>query len=126
VKSGLTTEELLAQHAAAGEKAPTPVQAKPAKLAPGKLKGAVKAAMPKALKPMLATQTSAPPADAAGWIHEIKFDGYRTLAFVKDGGVRLMTRAGLDWTERYGVLAQAFAALPCEEAILDGEIVVVD
>ncbi|HHY50873.1 MAG TPA: DNA ligase D, partial [Alphaproteobacteria bacterium] len=95
-------------------------------LAPGRLKGAVQAPMPTRLRPMLATQTKAPQADETGWIHEIKFDGYRTLAFVKDGTVRLMTRTGLDWTERYGVLAQAFAGLPCTAAILDGETVVVD
>jgi bifunctional non-homologous end joining protein LigD len=124
VKSGLTTKELLAR--AAEKKAAPAAKAKPAKLEPGKLKGAVKAAMPIKLKPMLATQSDLPPKDASGWIHEIKLDGYRTLAFVKDRKVRLITRAGLDWTERYGVLANAFADLPCKEAIIDGEIVVVD
>ena len=59
-------------------------------------------------------------------MHEIKFDGYRTIAIVSGGKVRLLTRTGIDWTERYGVLADAFAALPCKEAIIDGEIVVVD
>jgi bifunctional non-homologous end joining protein LigD len=124
VKSGLTIEELEASAAP-----PAPAPAKPAKtkkLEPGKLKGAVKAAMPAKFKPMLATPSNSPPRDKDGWIHEIKFDGYRTLAFVSNGKARLVTRTGIDWTDRYGVLANAFAALPCKEAILDGEIVVVD
>ncbi len=44
----------------------------------------------------------------------------------RDGKVRLITRAGIDWTKRYGDLPQAFAQLPCREAIIDGEIVVLD
>ncbi|TGV63652.1 ATP-dependent DNA ligase, partial [Mesorhizobium sp. M2D.F.Ca.ET.160.01.1.1] len=39
---------------------------------------------------------------------------------------RLITRGGIDWTKRYGDLAGAFAKLPCREAIIDGEIVVLD
>ena len=50
-----------------------------------------------------------------GWIHEIKYDGYRTLVFFDAGEVRLITRNGHDWTERYGALAKAFAKLPCQE-----------
>jgi ATP-dependent DNA ligase len=38
--------------------------------------------------------------------------------------VRLITRSGLDWTHRYGDLGAAFAALPCWDAVIDGEIVV--
>ena len=127
VKSGLTIEELYAR-----TKAPTPAAAKPrraakpTKLSPGKLTGAVKAPMPQKFKPMLATQGTAPPSGDTGWIHEIKYDGYRTLAFISDGKVRLLTRTGIDWTDRYGVLAGAFTALPCKDAIIDGEIVVVD
>ena len=60
------------------------------------------------------------------WLHEIKFDGYRTIARVDGGEVRLITRSGLDWTDRYGVLAKAFQGLPCEQALIDGEIVVQD
>jgi bifunctional non-homologous end joining protein LigD len=59
-------------------------------------------------------------------VHEIKFDGYRTLAFLDGGKVRLVTRSGLDWTGRYGNLPKAFGALSGHSAILDGEIVVVD
>src|SRR6185312_12951534 len=45
---------------------------------------------------------------------------------VEAGKVKLITRTGIDWTDRYGVLAAAFDKLPCKQAILDGEIVVVD
>jgi bifunctional non-homologous end joining protein LigD len=64
--------------------------------------------------------------DGDDWLHEIKFDGYRTIARIDRGEVRLITRSGLDWTERYGVLAQAFRAVPCEQALIDGEILVQD
>jgi DNA ligase D len=73
---------------------------------------------------------TAPPDGAAGsqevWLHEIKFDGYRTLAHLSGGEVRLITRGGLDWTRRYGDLPEAFRRLPCREAVIDGEIVVLD
>ena len=129
IKSGMTIEELLAADKAARKAAPKSAAkaTKPGKLEPGKLKGAVKTPMPKtSFKPQLATQIDNPPHDATGWLHEIKFDGYRTMAHVSGGKVKLITRGGLDWTEKYGVLAETFADLPCKEAILDGEIVVVD
>ena len=59
------------------------------------------------------------------WLHEIKFDGYRTIAR-RWGRVMLITRSGLDWTGRYGVLAKVFKGLRCEQALIDGEIVVQD
>ena len=52
---------------------------------------------------------------ASGWLHEIKYDGYRTLVFVEDGKVRLITRNGHDWTRRYGALAKAFEKLRLQE-----------
>ena len=74
----------------------------------------------------LASPAAAPPKDGRGWLHEIKFDGYRTLAFREAGSTRLITRGGLDWTRRYGDLPAAFAELNCRDAIIDGEIVVLD
>jgi bifunctional non-homologous end joining protein LigD len=90
-----------------------------------KIPGAMAAPMPARWKPQLATPAEAPP-QTPGWVHEIKYDGYRTLVFVDDGNVRLITRNGLDWTARYGALARAFQKLPCKNAILDGEVVVQD
>ncbi|RYE08375.1 MAG: DNA ligase D [Hyphomicrobiales bacterium] len=123
VKSGMTIEELLAS------KKPKPAKkaaaAKPVALSPAKVKGAVKAPMPRSMKPQLAAETGDPP-QGEGWLHEIKFDGYRTIAMLSGGKVKLLTRTGIDWTARYGILADAFADIPAKEAILDGEIVVVD
>lgn len=127
VKSGLTIEGLLEADKKARKSAPAkaaPV-AKPVTVAPGKLKGAEKAPMPKSMKPQLASQEDNPP-KGDGWIHEIKLDGYRTIAIVDSGKVRLLTRTGIDWTDKYGMLADAFAALPVKQAVIDGEIVVVD
>ncbi len=96
-----------------------------AKKAPAKSRRESTGQLPEFRKPQLATLVDAVPS-GNNWLHEIKFDGYRTLAHVKDGGVTLRTRTGIDWTARYGVLADAFAPLGCKEAIIDGEIVVVD
>jgi bifunctional non-homologous end joining protein LigD len=58
------------------------------------------------------------------WLHEIKFDGYRIQAHIRDGETRLLTRSGRDWTERFGSgLAAALAGLGVD-AVLDGEVVV--
>ena len=89
------------------------------------LHGAKKAPLPRELRPQLASQAARVP-DGDEWLHEIKFDGYRTIARIDDGEVRLLTRTGLDWTDRYGRLADAFKRLPCKQALIDGEIVVQD
>ncbi|WP_269931837.1 DNA ligase D [Aminobacter sp. HY435] len=117
VKSGRMIEQL-----AAPSRKP---RAKPADLKPGKLAGAVRGPMPGRVEPQLATAVPKPPS-GEGWLHEIKFDGYRTMAHVGGGATRLITRSGLDWTKRYGNLAKAFAGLPVSEAVIDGEIVVLD
>ncbi len=87
-------------------------------------KGARKAALPDFIPPALATLKPKPPAGDR-WLHEIKFDGYRVQVRVDDGKVTLLTRSGLDWTEKFGPeVVKAFTALPVQNAILDGEIVV--
>jgi len=116
VKSGRRIEELVK---------PPKTRPQPLKTAPGRLSGAVAVEMPMRVAPQLATRVERPP-PGAGWLHEIKFDGYRTIAMVKDGRARLITRSGLDWTKRYGDLGAAFAGLPCKEAVIDGEIIVPD
>jgi bifunctional non-homologous end joining protein LigD len=87
-------------------------------------KGAKQAGLPDFIEPALATlKPKAPSGDR--WVHEIKFDGYRLQARIEKGKVRLLTRSGLDWTGRFGEqVAQAFAQLPVENALIDGEIVV--
>jgi len=63
---------------------------------------------------------------SSDWMHEIKFDGYRILAAVAGDKVRLFTRSGLDWTDRFATIAQALAALDLPPALIDGEVVAFD
>ena len=89
------------------------------------VKGAPKRAMPKSIEPCLATLSAVVPASDR-WLHEIKWDGYRLIALKRAGKVSLATRRGLDWTERFPSIAEAVAALPVVDVILDGEAVVED
>jgi bifunctional non-homologous end joining protein LigD len=88
------------------------------------LKKARKAALPDFVEPCRATLEAKPPR-GRGWVHEIKFDGYRLQARIDKGKVKLLTRSGLDWTDHFGkrVLA-ALAGLPVRQALIDGELVV--
>jgi len=86
------------------------------------ISGAVKRAMPDAIAPQLATAVEEPPKTGA-WLSEVKFDGYRLLAFKEDDAVRLLTRNGHDWTKRMPTLARSVARLKVERAVLDGELV---
>ncbi len=106
------------------EPAPAPRKAVRRK-APGKIAGAVAAPFPAKWRPQLASSVELAPR-GKGWIHEIKYDGYRTLVFVEGGKARLITRNGHDWTHRYSALAKAFEKLPCRDALIDGEVVVQD
>jgi bifunctional non-homologous end joining protein LigD len=72
---------------------------------------------------MLCTLVERAP-EGAGWIHEIKLDGYRMEAVVAGGKARLLTRNGHDWTHRFPETAAALGQLP--DAILDGELVAAD
>lgn len=85
--------------------------------------GAHEGALPDDAPLQLATLVSAPP-EGAEWIREIKYDGYRLRIAKDDDSVRLLTRGGKDWTERFPELAKAALALPAESALIDGEVVV--
>lgn len=89
-----------------------------------KLPGAKKAERPRSQKPELATLvTDVPTTDE--WLHEIKFDGYRILASVGTSDVRLISRNGKDWTERFESVGTAvLGILGDHTALLDGEVVV--
>jgi len=76
------------------------------------------AALPGFIAPQLARSVDRPPA-GDGWAHEIKFDGYRLQLRVEAGRARLLTRKGLDWTDRFSAIAKAGAALP--DGLYDGE-----
>lgn len=82
-----------------------------------------KSAMPDFVPPQLC-ETLARPPSADGWIHEIKFDGYRIQMRIEDGDATLKTRKGLDWTAKYPAIAASASALP--GAIIDGEICALD
>jgi DNA ligase D-like protein (predicted ligase) len=73
------------------------------------------------IEPMLLSKTEQLP-DGASWFYEIKFDGYRCLAIKSGGKVRLYSRNGNDFTDRYVSITKAFSALPDETAV-DGELV---
>lgn len=90
--------------------------------APGVPAQAVEARLPLTLAPQLATLVDRPP--PGDWIYELKFDGYRLVARVDGGEVRLFTRNGHDWTSKLRSLAQEIRAMQLPEAWLDGEIVV--
>ncbi|MBW3541175.1 MAG: DNA ligase D [Planctomycetes bacterium] len=92
---------------------------------PAQLSGAKKGRPPKSFKPQLATLVSRVP-DGEDWLHELKYDGYRILAFKEGGKVRLVSRNAKDWTGRFQSIADAVAELPVETAVFDGEVVVID
>lgn len=92
---------------------------------PGELPGARKATLPTRLEPMLATLVDKPFSDPA-WIYEIKWDGVRTLAWVKGGKLELRSRTGRIVTDQYPEMAVLPERVLARQAILDGEIVVLD
>lgn len=97
--------------------------ASPERPDPSRLNGAVADLLPQALRPQLATLTRSAP-KGSGWIHEIKFDGYRLMAQLDKGAVRLSSRNGKNWTERFPALAASLRQrLPDTQAVLDGEVV---
>ena len=89
---------------------------------PARLPGADRAPLLEPLQPQLAELASQVP-EGEQWFHEIKFDGYRILAWVDRGRVTLRTRNKLDWTTRFPELAAGLAELPARQAVLDGEVV---
>ncbi|HYC26377.1 MAG TPA: DNA ligase D, partial [Roseiarcus sp.] len=103
------------------------IAARRARKAPdaARLNGARKGLLRLFIEPSLASATQSPP-NGANWRHEVKFDGYRIQARVDAAEIRLLTRKGLDWRNRFVSIAEAVGALGLSSAILDGEIVVED
>ena len=79
--------------------------------------------LPSFIAPQLCTLLERPPADA-GWVHEVKLDGYRLQLRVSGARAHLRTRKGLDWTEEFPTIAAEAATLP--DCIIDGEAVALD
>lgn len=84
------------------------------------------ARLPAFITPQLATLVRSVPAASEAWRYEVKLDGYRVLARIERGQVRLLTRNGNDWTHRCPPVVEALAALKVEDAWIDGELVVLD
>ena len=83
------------------------------------------AALPAFRSPQLATLVDAVPAGNQ-WMHEIKFDGYRALVATSGEQVKVFTRSGLDWSDKFAPLVTHLAALNLPSALIDGEIVAYD
>ncbi len=87
--------------------------------------GATKRPMPTSIQPMLASVVEKP-FDNPDWLFEIKWDGYRAIAFIQNDSVRLVSRNQNDLTPRYPELRELPKFLEAKNAILDGEVVVLD
>src|SRR5262245_17405247 len=74
------------------------------------------------IEPQLASPVDQPP-EGKHWIHEIKHDGYRSQVVIEREAVRVFSRNGHDWTERYPSIVQAASVLRCKSAIIDGEAI---
>ncbi len=81
--------------------------------------------LPEFLKPQLASEGEAVPT-GSNWVHELKLDGYRMQARKAGDKVQLLTRTGLDWTHRMRPVAAALQQLAARNAVVDGEVVVLD
>ncbi|WP_428413287.1 non-homologous end-joining DNA ligase [Pararhizobium sp.] len=81
--------------------------------------------MPDRIEPCLALLKAKPPS-GPDWIYEIKWDGYRVAVHIEPNSVRIITRGGHDWTDRFPAIAAAARKLGVGTAILDGEAVVLD
>ncbi len=95
-------------------------QSQPKPAAKKAKKSVAAANLPDFIQPQLCTPVERPPG-AEGWVHEIKFDGYRVQVRIEAGHATLRTRKGLDWTQRFRTLADVCGELP--DGIVDGEIV---
>jgi bifunctional non-homologous end joining protein LigD len=129
IESGLTMAEI-----AAGKTAPKKRRSKASTPKPA-AKGAASAIRPRKAKTsgmpppfravQLATLVDHVPAGNS-WLHEMKYDGYRTLISVGGGDGRAYTRSGLDWTDKFAAIVTDAATLDVSSALFDGEAVVLD
>jgi len=129
IESGLTMAEIAAgkkpakkrSSAAKMEASPAPAS----KSGPRTKKGKPDGIAPPFRPVQLATLVDHVPA-GNGWLHEMKYDGYRTLISIGGGDGRAYTRSGLDWTDKFAPVVADAATLDVSSALLDGEAVVLD
>ena len=84
-----------------------------------------KSPMPRVIHPMLATLVDKP-FDSQDWLYEVKWDGYRAIAFLESGSLRLVSRNQNDLTAAYPELCSIGDSIAAQTATLDGEIVALD
>lgn len=77
------------------------------------------------IEPMLLLRTDALPNDADRWEYQLKFDGYRAIAFKTGGKLHLRSRNDNDFSLRYSGVVKGLAKLP-DETVIDGEVIAVD
>ncbi|MDB5698738.1 MAG: ligD, partial [Alphaproteobacteria bacterium] len=87
--------------------------------------GSNKAKPPPFREPQKATLVDSIPS-GSGWIHEMKYDGYRCLLAIGGGEARVYTRSGLDWSDKFPEIVEAARSLEIGTALIDGEIVKLD
>jgi bifunctional non-homologous end joining protein LigD len=119
VKSGRTNDEVKANRDSIW------LSAAPAAQAEVDLSAATEAPMPAFIEPMSATLATHP-FDSPDWLFEVKWDGYRVEAVVRDGTVRMVTRRGNDAARYFPGLLSPPTWINAETAIVDGEVVAVD
>jgi len=117
-----TTEAAAVWHSDADEAE----QADQTTRSPAKIKTGTKSGQLPAFRPLqLATLVDSVPT-GDGWLFEMKYDGYRCLAAIAGGTVKLYTRSGLDWTEKFAALVEPLRQLRIGSALIDGEICAFD
>ena len=79
----------------------------------------------KFVSPLMPALVEQPP-EGDGWIHEVKFDGYRSQLIIDEDSTRIYTRNGHDWTAKYRDLVKEAANIGADNAIVDGEIIVLN
>jgi bifunctional non-homologous end joining protein LigD len=119
VFSGLTLEELKNKGPEIATKTSAVV------IDPGSFEGSKKASMPEKLSPMLATLVKKP-FSGPEWFFEPKLDGYRVVAYLQDGQVKLISRNGLDTTAKFPQVKAELQKQTVSQMLLDGEMVALD
>lgn len=113
------------------KKAFSPEQGAPGELAAvgarelASVKNAERGPMPRVIKPMLATLVDEP-FNNKDWLFEVKFDGYRAVAYIENRKARLFSRNQNEFTDEFPELRQLSANIECKSAVLDGEICALD
>src|SRR5262249_47309859 len=92
------------------------MRSKAGRLNPSQIEGSRRSGPPATIKPSLATLVDKAPI-GDDWLHEVKFDGYRILAHVEGGCVRLISRNAHDWTRRFKAIAGELARLKVKDAV---------